>query len=716
MITRVCSVLLLMTTWLMAQTFNKSKIDVRLWETIEQTQNTYQGRTSLQFFKLSTPSDLIDVIVFSNSVDDAKAIGIEPSSSYEKFFTAKVSREQLIALSNLPSTVYIQTPKLRYPNLDKSIVDMKVDKLHTGTGVDKIYKGQGVIVGIIDTGIDWKHLDFRSDSDTTKSRILFLRDLTTGNEFSQAQINNELDGTPANVVDEQDYSGHGTHVASIAAGDGSASGGKYTGVAPEADLIIVKAGDDGFTTDNIIKGIAYIRQKADSLGKPFVINMSLGGHEGSHDGTSEEELAVESELNQKTGRQIVIAAGNEGADSIHADGIVAQSGTKQFQFTIPTYTPNSGAGNDYVVFSMWYNAGDNLTVSIKTPNNTTVTATSGQSQDTSTNQGRVNIYNASNGVNPINNAKECYIEIYDATVTVPASGVWTLTVTGSTVTQGGAFDLWLAGSSMGAEITTGATFTKLVGMPGTAEHSITVGAYASKWSWSSLAGNVGYGGTDRTNNYATFSSTGPTRDGRQKPDISAPGQAIAAAMSSTTTPTPALVWQVAPAGKYVIEQGTSMASPHVAGLVALMLQAKPALTPAQIRSALQSTARVDAYVGTAPNTQWGYGKVDAQAVLQHLLSVRLESTIVPSVFVLHQNYPNPFNPSTKIAFSLPERNHVSLKIYNVLGEEIATPVDEVMNAGEYSVTFNAAHLASGIYFYTLTAGTFSQTKKMLFLR
>lgn len=714
MIVRFIGMVLIGVACMFAQSFNRAKVDVRLWDYVEQMQQTSTSLKPLSLFKSNTSSALVDVIVFSTSLNEARSLGIQPIATYSKFFTAQVTVDQLIALSNLPSTTYVQAPKVRYPKLDKSIVEMKVDKLHTGTGVDKVYKGKGVIVGVIDSGIDWKHQDFRLDSDTTKSRILFLYDATTGKEFSQPQINNELDGTPANVVDEEDYSGHGTHVASIAAGDGSTSNGKYVGVAPEADLIIVKAGDEGFSTTNIINGIEYIRRKADSLGKPFVINMSLGGHLGAHDGTSEEELAVEDELNNKVGRQIVIAAGNEGGDRIHADGTVTQSGTKQFNFTIPNYTPNSGTVNDYVIFSMWYKAGDNLTVTITTPNNTTVTATSGQTKQQSTTQGQINISNAPTGANPVNNAKECYIEIYDATTNVPASGVWTLTVTGASVSQGGAFDIWLAVSSMGAEITGGATFTKLVGMPGTAENSITVGSYVTKWSWTSLAGTVGYSGSDRTNNFSTFSSMGPTRDARQKPDVSAPGQAIAAAMSRSTSPSTQL--QVAPAGKYVIEQGTSMASPHVAGLVALMLQAKPTLTPTQIRTAIRNTARSDAFTGTIPNAQWGYGKVDAQAVLQNILSVRLESDAIPNTWVLRQNYPNPFNPSTKISFSIPERMHVTLKVFSVLGEEIATLVNEELAAGDYSTQFNASTLASGMYFYTLTAGNFSQTNKMIVIK
>lgn len=716
---------------------NPTKIEVRLMNVIEAVKQNQPSVHSNILAKHSSTEPLFSVIVHSPSIEEAKAINVQPMSFNGRLYTARITLDQLVELSNFSSVSYIEAPRMRYPKLDKSLIDMKVDKVHLGQVNSTVYKGKNVIVGIIDSGIDWKHLDFRSDTDTTKSRILFLWDQTDGRagigptgfnygaEYDETEINNELDGSPAGFVQEQDFSGHGTHVASTAAGDGSTSAGKYKGVAPEADLIIVKAGDEGFLTTNIINGISYIRQKAVAAGKPFVINMSLGGHDGAHDGTASEEITVDTELNNAIGRQIVIAAGNEGSDSIHADGVVAQGGQKVLQFTVPTYTATSGTVNDYVVLSMWYKAGDNLTVSVSTPNNTTVTASSGQSQQQqATAQGFVRITNAFPGVNPNNSAKECYVEIYDnSAAQPPAVGVWTVTVTGATVTQGGVFDVWIGGSSItgnageSVEFTSGATFTKLVGMPGTVEKGITVGAYVTKWSWKSIDNNTyTYSGTDRTNNFATFSSMGPTRDGRQKPDVSAPGQAIGAARSSAASfSNPVLL---TPNGKYVIEQGTSMAAPHVAGLVALMLEAKPNLTSAQIRSAINTTARKDAFTGAnaTATAQWGSGKVDAQAALQTVLSVQKESENVPLDFVLQQNYPNPFNPSTKIQFAIPQRSFVTLKVYSMLGEEVATLVNDQIEPGEYSATFNADGLASGVYFYTLATGTSFISKKMMLVR
>ena len=180
---------------------------------------------------------------------------------------------------------------------------MKVDSIHLAKINNTSYKGKNVVVGVFDTGIDFKHLDFCSDVDPTKTRILSIWDqfgtgtppagFNYGVEYSQTQINNEIDGTPANVVKAIDDNGHGTHVASTAAGDGSSySITKYIGVAPEADLIIVDGGNDGFASTNVIDGMNYIKNKSVALGKPFAINLSLGGHWGAHDGTDPQKCDV----------------------------------------------------------------------------------------------------------------------------------------------------------------------------------------------------------------------------------------------------------------------------------------------------------------------------------------------------------------------------------------------------------------------------------------
>ena len=189
-------------------------------------------------------------------------------------------------------------------------------------------------MGFVDTGIDWSHLDFRSTISSKKSRILWIWDQTNrhcspsgftyGTEDSQAEINNELGNTPPNVVKEIDEDGHGSHVAGIAAGNGSSSISAYVGVAPEADIVFVKT---TFYDTDIIDGITYIVNKAKAIGEPFVINLSFGSQQGAHDGTDPMEIDIDEVVTATPGSAVVIAAGNDGTNPIHADGSVSQGGS-----------------------------------------------------------------------------------------------------------------------------------------------------------------------------------------------------------------------------------------------------------------------------------------------------------------------------------------------------------------------------------------------------
>jgi hypothetical protein len=96
--------------------------------------------------------------------------------------------------------------------------------------------------------------------------------------------------------------------------------------------------------------------------------------------------------------------------------------------------------------------------------------------------------------------------------------------------------------------------------------------------------------------------------------------------------------------------------------------------------------------------------------------VQDQSTGIPQEYSLQQNYPNPFNPSTSISYQLPANSFVSLKVFDMLGREVATLVDEVKNAGTYSTTWNASGFGSGIYFCKMQAGSFSATRKLVLMK
>jgi subtilisin family serine protease len=723
---------------------NTAKMDFTLRAVVESTLLKENGGQRQQVCLTNLYSEspqfrngepVFNVIIYTDSPEKLKTAGIYLNSVFEHFSTSLLSLRDISNVSNFEEVKWIELGKPVYPSLDKSVPKTGASKLQAGLFNNTNYKGEGVIVGVYDTGIDWQLLDFRDDQDLTKSRILLVWDQTDsigshpsgydyGVEYTNSQINSELKGITRGAVREQDGNGHGTHVAGIAAGDGSSSALGFIGMAPKADLIIVKGGEAGFNRARIIDGINYIINRATSLGKPVAVNLSIGGQEGAHDGTSAYETALNSLLNQ-SGRAIIVAAGNDGSNFIHAGAQAYVGQTVPIKLNIPLYTPSGGSVNDYVYFDMWYKGSDWLTVSVITPTGIVRTAISGSVNDAvSTVDGKIFIDNASRGSNPANNDKECIIQIFDQfEFSYPKDGTWTISVTGATVPSGGGFDIWIeeqSSSISGARFTAGGDNSKSVGLPGTAAKVITVGAFNTRGAnsqgdtvlWQSMNGKSYRFRESVLDSISYFSSQGPTRDGRQKPDIAAPGSAIMSARSSSLPFTDEMF--TAPDLQHFILQGTSMAAPHVAGAVALLFQIKPTLTSDEVKNLLASTALSDRFTGSAlPDYVWGHGKVDVFTAAQSL-----GAPPVPLTHELDQNYPNPFNSSTTIIYNLASPSYVSLKVYDVLGREVGVLLSGGQSKGIHVQIFDSRRwdVASGVYFYRLSVGDWSDAKKMMLLK
>jgi minor extracellular serine protease Vpr len=578
--------------------------------------------------------DFYRAIVFTDAPGKLSAAGIHINSVYPGFVTALLRPADLASLAAMESVRYIDPGKIRRPFLDVSVPETGATLVHSGLINNTSYTGRGSIVLIYDTGIDWRHPDFRSPLDTTKSRILFIWDQTLtpiagesspgnfsyGVEYSKAQIDDELAGKTHGAIRDKDIVGHGTHVASTAAGNGLASGGRFTGMAPDADIIVVKGSDSQFSETSEIDALTYAASKAAALGEPVVVNMSLGGVVGAHDGTEPDEVAVDNFV-QTPGRAVCIAAGNDGDHLDHFGGTVANGSPATIQVSIPAYTPSSGTDNNAFVIDVWLPTAQTMSITATSPNSITYTCQSGATvTGQNSSDGTIDLLSAS-GNQTSNGHRDLQLYVHNATSSNPRPGTWTVTLntTGSAVS----FDAWLDNNLGGAS----ASFpsgdrVKNVAMPGTARGAITVGSYVTKWYWTSYDGSSWeYGGTDRTGNISTFSSTGPTADGRQKPDIAAPGQGIVAALSGFADTTGSFS-SIVPGRKYILMQGTSMATPHATGACALMLGARPSLTAAALKDYLTSESRNDAFTGTTPNTSWGYGKMDIYYALASALGAQ----------------------------------------------------------------------------------------------
>lgn len=562
---------------------------------------------------------LVDVLIKTSNPDALRSSGFHLNSVVGSIATAQVRLSDLASLAEHDAVEFIEAPAINFPTVDVSLPDVGASLLHAGLLNNVPYKGAGAIVLIYDTGIDWQHPDFRNPQDPTKSRILFLWDQTItagageappsgfsyGVEYTKAHIEDELDGTPAGYVREQDTNGHGTHVASTAVGNGVASGGKFVGIAPEADIIVVKGGNASFSESRMIDGLSYAMNKAAALGKPIVVNWSIGSQVGPHDGTRLYEVAI-NQMVSSAGRAVVVSAGNDGGNAIHVGGTISAGGSATITISVPTYTANSGVQDDAFLMDIWFDGNQSASVTVTSPNSISYTRNAGESGIGPDNSdGTIQVIN---GISSLNGNRNIYVYVTDQDpAKPPRNGTWTIQISGVASTVN--YDGWLGLRTMSGISVTGANTAGTVSMPATAEGAITVASYVTKWAWPASDGNAyTYStSTDRVDNISTFSSIGPTRDGRQKPDVAAPGQGIVAARSATANVSASRLY---PGSQYMLIEGTSMAAPHVTGSTALLMGAFPSLSASQIKTLLTSTAATDAMTGAIPNTTWGYGKLD----------------------------------------------------------------------------------------------------------
>lgn len=597
-------------------------------------------------------------IIYTKSPEVLRANGITIQSSHDTFVTAWLSLDQISKVSALAEVDFVDTPKFLKKSNDISVATTGASLLHAGKLDNTPYKGDGVIVAIIDTGIDWDHPDFRNPLDQTKSRILKIWDQTLipqtgeaaptgfnlGVEYTQAQINDEIDGTPAGFVREKDNDGHGTHVAGTAAGNGAALSTKYAGLAPNADIVIVKAGDGSFDTSNIIIALDYLKNLASSLGKPIVVNMSLGSQEGAHDGTDPLEVAIDNFTNSAAGRMVVVASGNENGDDIHKQIALAGSANTSINLQVPV--ASASTSEDVFQFTLYANDTSTMIATVTAPDGTVASSLSGNG--TTIFGGKANVF-LSNYIDSESGDRKVQVNVTRTSTANDVSGAWTISLT-NTTTNSLTIDGWLhtKGDDFSNITLTGGDSNYLVGTPGSATKAITVGAYMAKMDWygGTPTGYAGYNYTSGTqDDIAGFSSMGPRRDNVQKPDIAANGQAVVSCLSSDSGLANSSPYMVVN-GLYRVEQGTSMATPAVTGCVALLLQKKSNATFAQIKTAIATTATKDSFTGATDNNTWGSGKID---VFKAASTFSYCQPLERNTYNYEQSYTSSVNYSTNLS-------------------------------------------------------------------
>lgn len=546
-------------------------------------------------------------------VKTISTINHDTSDDASSIITARIAPAHLEDLRNNPCVESLKCGHLLRTNLKVSTENTKaradlLPQNHIADG------GDGVIVGIIDKGCDFAHRNFLKPSGESRLLSIWHQDgeataaspLGYGREYLTDNINAALQSAdPYGALgygprpDDQFQTGaHGTHVMDIAAGNGLGSG--VPGYAPNADIIFVDISSAGipFTGPQVVgsqfgdsirllEAVQYIFQKAGN--RPCVINISLGTNGGPHDGSTLVEQGLDRLVKAAPNRAIVIAAANSYNDGIHASGQLTQGETKDLIWQIP-------AGDlTHNELEIWYESEDRIAVELITPNGRSLGIIE-PGKNGSVLNGDNTLLFAANRLNDPNN-NDNMIGIYFDNKIPP--GDWTVRLLSRSITNG-KYHAWIERDNF---------FPSRFAPPHDKSH--TIGSISCGFE-TIVVGS--YNAYEPSNPISLFSSSGPTRDGRQKPEVSAPGDKVVAAHSRTGVNT-------------IAKSGTSMAAPAVTGLIALIFaeaqKRKIALTNQQVLQILKNSARPAENTSTAASSPWhprfGFGRIDASAAISEVI-------------------------------------------------------------------------------------------------
>jgi len=520
---------------------------------------------------------------------------------------------------------------------DSARVHHLVDEVHDGIGLSNSFKGNGIIIGYVDTGVDFNHPDFKNADGST--RILRYWDQTTdvGSALSTYGYGIIWDSTQINtgLCTSMDGTGHGTTVTGAGSGNGLSTGYNY-GMAPESEIIMVES---NFNAPNWTLTVAdacdYIFKVADSLGKPAVVNLSLGTYFGSHDGSDPASEFIEGLLDTQEGRIVVSAAGNSAnLPRYHCDADMTSDTT----FVWFNNNPNGAYGTNTVFFDLWSDSTeatfDYMFRSVRQASNY---ATRGSTiyRNALSSLG-VPIYDTiwnSNG-NRIATI-EIYTDYEDGNYHMQGF-VSKLDSTsykiGFYTTGSGSYDLW-SGSSFGynsiiTTLPTLANFPSIVNynLPDSlqtivsswncSEKIISVGNIKNRTSFPNFAGGT-YNPSDNipVGKLSINSSKGPSRVDLMKPDIVASGDVTLSPGPLWYLANPANFNKMDTGGWHMGNGGTSMSSPVIAGIAALFLERCTEANYQDFKNELLASAMPNTYTGTLPNFGYGNGLANAHELL-----------------------------------------------------------------------------------------------------
>ncbi len=586
--------------------FNDLKIDSQLKTALNIPENILEKSNIKTGYNKN--NDLWEVIVKYNGdlnvIKENINLKIEILSANYAIITLK--REEIFLLTLYREIEYIEQPRNLYIALDNAQTSICNSQIK-----NEPYNltGEGTLVAIIDSGINYTHKDFRNDDDTTRIQYIWDQTIEDGNPpegftsgtlYNRDEINNALlSEQPFNIVKTTDDLGHGTAVAGIACGNGKSSNGKYIGVAPKSDIIVVKLGEKGRESfarnTEIMRAIKFVLDKAIELNKPIAINLSFGTNDGSHTGDSLFETYI-NDMSNIWKTAIVVATGNEGSTAHHYSNIIKNNEEIEIEISLDT-----NLSSLYVV--LFKNFVDIFNIKVISPN--------GKETGFINNTTKRNVFNLDNDrlyfnlgePTPYTLEQGLFFE-FISTNEALSSGIWKIVIFGVDITDG-KFDIWLPVTEISSKNTKflNPNINTTLTIPSTANNVITVGGY-----------------NNLLNSISDFSGRGFTRDERIKPDIVAPSENITTTSNNLG---------------YDSFSGTSMAAPFVTGASALLMEWGIVnkndlfLYGQRLKAFFRAGAKKRGNINY-PNKEWGYGNLcvlETLKILETYKSDRFLSTM-----------------------------------------------------------------------------------------
>ena len=668
-------------------------------------------------------SQLSAYVTIDPALTSWQQLGVTPIAENAGTATVRLTLDALQRLAKQQGVEYIQITSGATQMLNLARQEAGTDQIHKGTDLPQAYTGEGVVVGVVDAGFDYMHAAFRRPADGALriKRVWEQRATTLDGASAPAKYGYGIELNTPELIEkaqgDSDSNSHGTHVAAIAAGSDAYKDGAYVGNAPDADIVLVALDLNTSTNADISNAVQYIFDYADEVGKPCVVNLSLGNQDGPHDGTSTFDTMTDAM--QGPGRLIVGAAGNHRTDAFHIDHTFATADAAPLRtFVKYKVAPSNSVSGGTI--EIWGEKGVDFTVDIaaystfnkKDARSTTVYPAEGVT-DVDFGKYATGTWKVASEVSPLNGKP--HVVLTSALTSIRNNYAIALTVTPKTA---GRVNIWSDNTYLALESrdiegfsAPDAASSTLCEIGGTGKRILTVGSYTTRNEYTT---NGGQQATlqETVGDLSSFSSYGPTVDGRMKPNITAPGCFIISAVSNNDASGNLMYAEYnenfGRYNQYGYMQGTSMASPFVAGIVATWLQAYPQLTPEQLHEIVQNTARKDNFTATAPDSNWGYGKINALDGLRQC--IEKQETGCVSVAM-------PFDGTVRITdgnivLGFARDTQVTLCLTSMTGSTLFSKQLGKRSAGE-TLSVAVPQLPKGVYLLSVKTPTATKTFKFV---